>query len=73
MLVSHTNQANVSHNSESKSRSGAAGIFVLGPGDFYGSDDTNTIKSILGCIETNSTIILTVCSVAPLWNLNMQH
>ena len=57
-----TVHSDASHNSETKSRSRAAGIFVLGRADFYGPDDTSAIKDINGCIATNSTIIPTVCS-----------
>ena len=57
-----TVHSDASHNSETKSRSRAAGIFVLGAADFYGPDDTSAIKDINGCIATNSTIIPTVCS-----------
>ena len=57
-----TVHSDASHNSETKSRSRAAGLFVLGDAIFLGPENTNAIKNINGSIAINSTIIPTVCS-----------
>ena len=45
-----TVHSDASHNSETKSRSRAAGLFVLGPAIFHGPENTNAIKNINGSI-----------------------